>query len=208
MVFDINLRDDDFVKGIYDDSMSELDKFFGLGWNRNKPKVFLVPDRKTIDSLESKKTEDWVVGWGYQTDVYVLDYKNYEKESSHKYSIEEYAALIMHELAHSFIHVITGFSSNVPTWLNEGLAIYLSGQNKFKKKPENLKNFLEYYNQGGMHVYGGSGFAVEFLVKTYGKEKILKVLKSLKGVDTKEKFSELFKKTYGFELKYESFKVL
>ena len=189
--------------------MKELDDFFGLDWKRNKPKIFLVKDRESINKLMGMKTQDWIVGWVNNTAVFVLDKDTYEKESCHTYSDEEYFSLIKHELAHIFTQVYSGiFNKSIePNWLWEGVAIYLSDQNKTKKKPNQLKEFLQHYSQDNKNssVYKESGFAVEFLVKNFGKQKLLKLIKSLKEIDSKDKFAKKFKEIYGFELDCKNF---
>lgn len=189
--------------------MEELDDFFGLNWKRNKPKIFLVKDRESINKLTGQKMQDWIVGWVNNNDVFVLDKETYEKESCHKYSEKEYFSLIKHELAHVFTQVFSGIFNKtiLPDWLWEGVAIYLSDQNKTKKKPNRLQEFLQHYSKdnGNSSVYEESGFAVEFLVKNFGKQKLLKLIKSPGKIDSEEKFAEKFKKIYGFELSYKNF---
>lgn len=208
MILKIKSIKDKFLEEIYEKSMKELDEFFELNWKRNLPCIFLVPDRKTINALHERETPDWIVGWTDGKDVYLLDKTNYEKESCHKYSDEEYASTIKHELTHSFTHVYSGYSGK-PKWLWEGIAIYLSGQLEFKKKPEKLTDFLNFYDSGAIKkVYQEAGFAVEFLVKKYGKNKLVALLKSLKEIDSQEDFSKKFENIYHFKLDYVNFKVL
>jgi len=209
MIFTIQSRNDKFLEKIYNKSMKELDDFFGLNWKRNKPKIFLVKDRESINKLMGEKTQDWIVGWANNQDVFVLDKDTYEKESCHTYSDDEYFRLIKHELAHVFTQVYSGiFNKSIePDWLWEGVAIYLSDQNKTKKKPNQLKEFLQHYSQDNKNsnVYKESGFAIEFLVKNFGKQKLLKLIKSLKEINSKDKFTKKFKEIYGFELNYKNF---
>lgn len=204
MIFELTKVKDNFLEKIREESMKELDKFFKLNWIRNKPKVFLISDRETINTLREGNVADWVVGWTNGGNVYVLDRKNYENESSHKYSDEHYAALIKHELAHAFTLIVAGNKSK-PKWLWEGVAIYLSGQNKFKRKPEKLKDFLAYYEQGGKGIYHESGFAVELLIKQSGEGKMLSLIKSLKNIKSEKEFKENFNKIYGFNPTYSEF---
>ncbi|MDP7520900.1 MAG: hypothetical protein QF567_01555, partial [Candidatus Pacearchaeota archaeon] len=154
-----------------------------------------------------KETEEWLVGWVNGNMVYMLSDKNYETESNHKYSDEEYFALLKHELAHCFSNVVSGFTQK-PIWLLEGISIFLSGQLKLKTKPEKFSQFIEFFENGGKGVYSESGFAVEFLVQKYGKEKILQLLKKAKKSNSKKDFADLFKSIYDFELKYENFEIL
>jgi len=203
MAFTIQHINDKKIEKDYEKAMSELDSFFELNWKFNKPRIFLVKDRKTINKILGKKTEDWVVGFVNKTDVYMLDKENYEKESCHKYSDEEYSKTIKHELTHSFFQVISGFK-NKPDWLWEGIAIYLSEQDKTKNKPKEFNEFLDYYEKGGPGVYKESGFVVQLLVEKFGKQKILKLIKSLKDINSKKEFEDKFNKIYGFELNYKN----
>ena len=90
-----------------------------------------------------------------------------------------------------------------PVWLSEGTAIYTSGQTKLKLKPKELKNFLEFYAEGGSEVYAESGFVIEALVKKFGKEKLLKLIESLKNISNENQFKDAFQNIYGFPLNYE-----
>ncbi len=207
MIFEINKLPNEKLDEVYEKSMKELDSFFKLGWKYNRPSLVLIPDRKTIDSLKSEKTEEWVVGWVNGTTVYMLSDKNYETESDHKYSDYEYFALLKHELAHCFSNIVSGFAQK-PIWLLEGISIFLSGQLKFRIKPKKFTQFIEFYETGGKGVYSESGFAVKFLIKKCGKEKLLRLLKKVKESNSKKKFADLFKSIYNFELIYENFEVL
>ncbi|MDD2786226.1 MAG: hypothetical protein PHS79_05075 [Patescibacteria group bacterium] len=204
MLFKINGITDKKLNAVYEKSMRELDSFFDLGWEHGKPNVVIVPDRKTINALKGKATEAWVVGWGNGKTVYILSDKNFEKESSHKYSDDKYFALLKHELAHCFSHLISK-SAQKPVWLLEGIAIFLSGQLDFKTKPEQYLKFIDFYESGGAEVYSEAGFVVEFLVEKHGKEKILELLKRASESDSKDAFAHLFKSIYDFELSYNNF---
>jgi hypothetical protein len=210
MIFTIQSCDEKFFEKIYNKSMKELEVFFGLHWTIKRPKIFFVKDRETINKFWEEKTQDLVVGWINFPDVFVLDKNNYES-SCHTYSDDEYFSLIKHELAHVFIRAHSGiFNRPVePDWLWEGVAVYLSGKNKAKKRPLQLKEFLQLYSQdtknSSFYKELESGFAVEFLVENYGKQKLLNLIKSLKEIDSKEKFTKKFEEIYGFELNYKNF---
>lgn len=195
------------LNSIYDASMVEFNSFFELDWEKNTPELVLVPDRKTIDSLQKRETEDWVVGWVTNNVIYLLSPENYTSQSSHTYSDKKYFALFRHELVHCFTHVI---SENCyrPQWFIEGIAIFLSGQNTFKRKPVRLSYFLESFNSFTEQIYYESGFAIHFLVETYGKNNLITILKNLKNCSTDADFALLFESVYGFKLKYANFRVL
>lgn len=163
-----------------------MNDFFEIDWIENRPRLLLVPDRATIDAMWQKKTEDWLVGWAVRTEsVYMLSDKNYEQESRHTYSDERYFATLKHELAHCFFNVVTD-NSYKPVWLKEGVSIFLAKQHLMRKRPEKFSIFLDYFSQGGEGVYSESGFAVEFLINIYGKEKLLLLLKQIKSVESCE----------------------
>jgi len=180
-------------------ALKELGDFFGF---ELEPKVIIVKDRDEIDKLLGYKTENWLVGWADKDSIYILDKDNYEKESIHKYSDENYSKLIKHELAHVFFLNLSNNKSE-PDWLWEGLSLYLAEQNK--DKPLKLENFLEYYEKKDQGVFKESGWAVQFLIEKFGKEKLIELIKSLAQVKDKNDFYKQFNKLYGFELTYKNF---
>lgn len=209
MIFDIKQKKNKFLEEVYKNSMKELNEFYGINWVYNLPKVFVVNNRKEIDYLWGKKTPDWLVAWSPNgtSVVYVLDFKKIKKESSHKeYPKEKYIALIKHELSHLFFNILSP-NGYRPTWVKEGLSIYTSNQNKFKKRPEKFSQFLSFYDlhmseDGKTNVYYESGFFIEMLFEKFGKEKLLNFLKSLQKVKDRKEFDNLFFKTYKFKLNY------
>lgn len=207
MIFKISSSKNKELEEFYEKSMKDLGTFFGVNWKYNRPRLMLVRDRTTINNLRDQKTEDWVVGWVNKGDFYVLDRNNYEKESCHKYSKKEYFCLIKHELAHLFSHILSRNTHN-PKWLWEGVATYVSGQNELKKPVTKFHDFLKFYTQSGKGIYRESGFAVELLVKKFGKQKLLRLIKSLPKANTKIKFNKLFKKIYGKNSTYKFFNEL
>lgn len=207
MVFEIRQIKRPELDEMYERAMGELDDFFKLNWKYNRPQVILVPDRRTMDSLRGKKTEDWNRGFTSNRSVYMLEPEAVEKYSSHEYSPEDYFAFMKHEIAHCFSHVISEFA-RIPLWLDEGISVFLSGQNAHHKKPEKFSKFLEFYAKGGQDVYLESGFAVKFLVKEHGQDKLIGLLKRVRETDSEKAFSKLFRDVYGFNLEYDNFKVL
>lgn len=204
-VFNVTTSDNKKVEEFYEKAVDELEGFYGIGWNQNPPKIYLVPDRKTFNALYNKETEAWVVGSTMSSHnvFYVLSPESYEKESNHKYSDDEYFRLIKHELSHLYSKTL--FDSYKPIWFNEGIAIYTSGQNIVKKKPKKFSQFLDFYDKGGGGVYWESGFAVEILINEMGKEKFLKALKGIKTPITEKSFRQYFKKNFSIDLTYDWF---
>lgn len=205
MIFTLQSKQDKQLEQFYIEVMEELGQFFGFNWTKNKPKVFLVPDRKTIDTLREEKTPDWLVGWGgaINGSIFVLSPENFEAESNHRYSDEEWRALLKHELVHCFYDVITGYIRK-PKWLCEGVCTCLSGQNEWIKPVTKFEGFLDGYATAGRSAYREGGFVVEILLKQFGKVKLLKLLEKIKQEKPDEKsFRKLFESVYGIKLSYQ-----
>ncbi len=206
MLYKLNLNEirDKSIERTFRESMKEFSKFYGINWIKNTPKIIFLQNRKSINLLRGQKTEPWLVGWANDKTriIFILDRDNFEKESCHKYSKERYSVLIKHELSHLFYYILSG-AMYTPKWLVEGVAIFTAGQNKFKKKPDKFKSFLAFDDKATPGVYAESGFVIETLVKKFGKNKLIKLIKSLRDVSNKEQFNKIFQKIYGFKMGYE-----
>ena len=204
MIYKLKEQKDKFLEDIYSEAMREFNKFYGIKWTFGRPNVIIARDGKQIDELKDIKTERWVIGWASGQFVYLLDRKTYNKESENTYNEKFYRFSLRHELSHAFYAILSNRRTS-PVWLCEGVAIYTSGQNSIKKKPETFKTFLDFYNKGGRGVYQESGFAVEILIKKYGKKKILYLISKIHTVNDSVSFSKLFKSIYGFNPNYKNF---
>lgn len=203
MVFTIERNPDKRLDRIFASSVRNLNRFFGLKWKRDLPRVFIMKDRRTIDALYEKKTERWIIGFNDARYVFALDNASMEKESSHlRRSPKEYASLINHEMCHAFFSRLSG-GVTTPKWLNEGVALYTSGQIKFK--PKTFKEFLKFFGRNGKGVYGEAGYAVKILTEKFGKPKLLKLIKRLGHAKTRTSFNAEFNKIYGFAPTYKNF---
>lgn len=209
MIFELKRKKDKELELMYEKAMNELDSFYKLNWKRNTPKIILLKNRKEIDTFNNKETPDWMVGWAEGNNIYLLDRKNYEKESSHKYSKETYFRLLKHELSHLFFEIVSGANTrNQFIWLNEGVAGCLSEQYKEKNKPQKFEKFLAQYSNWKGDAYNESTYAVKSLIDNLGDEKLLSLIKSLSSVKSKEDFEMLFKEIYGEKPSYEFFNSL
>jgi len=120
------------VENFYKKAMKELKDFYIINWNENTPVLFLVDSRKDYDVLINQNTENWEVGRHIgENKILLITPESYEKESIHKYSDEEYFFLIKHELSHLFYNIFS--QGQRPVWLDEGFAIFTSGELKMKK---------------------------------------------------------------------------
>lgn len=193
------------LENFYEKAMEELIAFYNINWIDNRPRLLFVDKRKDFDLITRSKTESWVVGKALDFNtILFISPESYEKESIHKYSDEYYYFLIKHELSHLFYSI---YSQNKgPVWLDEGFAIYTSGELEKKVRPQSFKNFLSYYSEEDEYVYEEAGFVVDVLIKKYGQEMVIEFLKKLPEIENQESFSQQFKEHFGIELSYESIK--
>lgn len=203
MIYTLNSKKDKLVENMYKRAMKELREFYGLNWKVNLPQVILLKNRIEIDKFWGGKTEDWVIAFAEKQMIFMLDRKKYKKESSHQYSKESYYRTLKHELGHLFFGVLSN-NCDKPAWLNEGVQYFVANQIKSKIFPKNFSKFIENYGWKNWKKdsYSESGFAVKILVEKFGKQKLLKLIKSLKDIGSEKEFKKSFKKIYGFELNY------
>lgn len=201
MIYKIFCIEDCFLEDIYIRSVNNLRMFYEIDWIRHLPRIAIVDNRETIDALRMERTESWIIGWSEGRTIYLLNREYLEMESNHKYDLDDYAALLTHELSHSFYNILSQ-GHHKPIWLNEGVAIYTSGQNKSKERPPAFSKFLEYYETGGKSLYSEAGFFIQGLIEKAGKHKLLRMIRNLSTVKTKDDFEQLFFKEYGFNLDY------
>jgi len=203
MIFDLKKREDKEIQRVCNKAIKELKKFYEIK-NKIRVNVIILKDRKTFDALRNCKTKDWNIGFAvpHVYSVFILDKKNFEKESSHKYSKEYYAEVIKHEISHILFYKLMG-DTKCPSWFAEGVALYTDGHVGLMKKPEKFESFLKFYKPGpGM--YKESGFVIKLLIEKSGKKKLLELIKKTKGIRNKRNFEKLFKKHYGFDLNYKN----
>ena len=118
--------------------------------------------------------------------------------------------------AHELTHVLVGdytFSclGSTPTWLSEGLAVYGEGgpssdQADFFEQNVNSNSLMSFnVLSGGFSEdpniadlsYSQSFYMVDYLIKTYGKDKMLDLLQGIKAGDS---IGEGLQHAYGFDL--------
>jgi hypothetical protein len=197
-VFKVSPSDDQKLQEYKDRAIKDLNEFFNQRWVHNTPKIFVVDDRKTIDLLHEKETEDWVVGWSWgRQAIFILNPENISTESCHK---EKYdvAKLIKHELCHSFFQKTFGMSEFA--WINEGVALYVADQLDSKPKPKTFEGFLD-----GNKIYQESGYVIKLIMDNYGKNKLFEFLEKQRGVKDKEALELVYQEVFGLKLEYSFF---
>lgn len=171
-------------------------------------KVVIAQTRDDFNRLVGVTSSPlWLVGTFLNNDpprIILLHPEIVAKEGVHKYGDME--GVFIHELVHAIFRKIYPFSQ--PRWLNEGIAIYLAGQ--LPKAKYDLEFFLQKgnfplclstkiqwnkYRKFG--AYGISGKFVEFLIKKFGREKLVILVKTrIPTKYTESYFLEHFQETY------------
>lgn len=99
---------------------------------------------------------------------------------------------IYHESAHYYMNRMT--NENCPLWLNEGFAVYFSGELQLLKPhvPQKIQGFTQLSKSlknaktraEAVNYYSISGFLVFRLLSQYGQKKFLKLLSELRSGKT------------------------
>jgi hypothetical protein len=163
---------------ITDHMQTEFDK---------KIHVCIYPDLKAFhDAIFFPDAPEWVVGAASENELKIVSPSN--PGSAHTY--QSLMQAIVHELTHTIVlNVRDQNLAGLPKWLNEGYAFYEANQLtdtmrkslKSTTKKGNLPSW-EQLNEAGTVAFGemgGYGFSasiIEFLVQTYGFEKLKEVI--------------------------------
>ncbi|MFA5127228.1 MAG: hypothetical protein WC465_04520 [Patescibacteria group bacterium] len=180
----------------------EFDNFYDF--KATEPLLFFVPSRQDLDLIMGKKTEKWFVGVTKNNAIFILDKNIYAKESNHK--AKNFWLTLKHEYSHIYYSQMT--NSHYPCWLNEGLACYLSGKKLILSKDYNSAlDVFNYFDKSGSNVYMIGQFWVEFLIKKFGKKKLVRLIKSLnfEARISERRFASEFYKIYDFRFDKKSF---
>jgi len=167
-------------------------KFFGI--KIDKFKVKFVYSREEFDKIWGSKTENFISGFIKDELMVLFSYSVFAKET--KWKKKYFYECLLHEINHLFYEEIRDDSYD-PLWLSEGLATFVQSRNKkfkylkrIKIKKEILEEGFEKISVSSYHIYR---LFVEYLIKIYGKDNLLKLIKGLKK---KEKLDRLFKEIY------------
>lgn len=194
----------DFVLKELGFSLKKLERFFKLPFF--PVKVCLAYSRKEFDKFIGRKTALWEVGNTNcpKNEICLLSPLIFEEESTHKKG--DFPRVLTHELAHLFTHRLYPFYE--PHWLREGLAYFIAGQGKpdfkqrvrllisngdFLSKIDTTKSWRENLYCGA---YKLSFLWVSFLIKKFGKEKMLELLRRINFPYESAKFDEVFEQLY------------
>ena len=192
------------------DTLTESVELFHELKFTNKPKIFIFKDDGSYYQRSISKARFCAFSSG----ALIVSPWAIKEDKRGIISLELY---IKHELSHILIYNYTGFLGEFkyPSWLLEGLAMYSVNQMGTSFYPNiedtyraiSAGNFMppEYYKTNKedevninveykiAFIYSEFGCIVDYLVKTYGKEKFIKYIKALLEENDNE---SQFKKVY------------
>ena len=161
-----------------------------------KINVKIFPDIKTYHvAINQPDAPDWVVGSLTEEEIMMVSPLN--PGSVHTY--KSLMQIVVHEFVHIAVYYARGDKgmTELPRWLNEGYAQYEAGQiNEYirksakssliKKVPPTLSQMdtVSAIKFGYMNGYALSVTIVEFLVNTYGIDKLVLLIKEPKNIET------------------------
>jgi hypothetical protein len=160
-------------------SYPDIQSFFGLHDN-NKGKVIVY---KTIERFQraylglflSWVFGDWAAGAAYQDMVLLASPEN--PGQGHTYT--SILDIAVHEYVHTLIYQV---NENADIWLDEGAATYLAGQQS-ELSNVSVPTFEEMQSQSQSEFVENEGYTwgheyVEYLVATYGADKIIDLIET------------------------------
>jgi len=159
-------------------SIKKLKAFYNI--NVSNINIELVYSRKELNKKLKRKTPNWLIGTVVKNKIYIFSLLSITKHNCHKNN--KFNKLINHELCHIFNAKL---NKKMPIWLDEGIALYLSRQEKkkdFKKSDwqffiENINKNISFNSFLKHDGYKVSYWLVKKLFDNSNKNKLLKLIK-------------------------------
>lgn len=183
---------------------NENRKFFGK--NCKFFKILIANTEREFRKLSGKFYSPWAKGVSVKGKFIVircpeLFHKTYLKFGG----TFKFEALLAHEINHIFANHLNLYEG--PYWFTEGIAMYVAGQipgkvykNDVEITKEKAKSMMFYrliMRKLCMDMYVFHYLGVDYLIKKFGREKLLELIR-LQFKDMKKKeYEGLFKKVYG-----------
>ena len=173
-------------------------------------RIRIANTESKFKKLAGKFYARWVKGVGLKGKTVAIRSPRLYAECYKKYGgTKDFEALLCHEICHIFTRQLNVYKG--PYWFTEGLAMYIAGQvpgksfktkSRFtKKRIENLMFYRLKMKKLCSDMYVPHYYAVEYLIKKFGRKKLLKLINSHKPRMTKPNYEKIFKRIYGLSYK-------
>lgn len=169
-------------------------------------RVFLSPSEKTFNELTNNLVPDWGEGVADPVkNVIVLKSPSQMEDQNH------FPKLVKHEL----VHILIGHSAknphDLPKWFNEGIASYLSADERVSSGEaiskallsdsiiplDEIDGVLRFQRTKAALAYEESYSFTVYLVENYGFESMVNLIQELQ---TEKTFAHAFRDVYGIDL--------
>ncbi|MFH1607745.1 MAG: basic secretory protein-like protein [archaeon] len=180
---------------ILKEAIKQVVNFFGN--EKISFKIIFLKRRKDFDRAVGFKTKRWMVAHTTGDDIiYIFDRDVFNKVSKHKK--EYFYSTLVHEITHIYTYQKLWFI--YPIWLTEGLAYVVAKQlneiRKYQRRDITKAHYdSEWFNNPA---YSTSAHFVNYLIKKYGFNKLINLIKNLEEFEKKKSFNKKFKEIYGF----------
>ena len=146
--------------------------------------IFLSNSENVYKNIVGKNFPDWSSGAALPAHR-VMVLKSHEvNQDIHKIAIHELTHLLIDQATHS---------KPIPRWLNEGLAVYFSGEKNFASTSliskalmtqsiidlSDIDYVLTFHKSKAQLAYQESYLAVKYLIETYGLESVRNIIKQI-----------------------------
>lgn len=183
----------------------ELSKKIGLELN-DTVRTFLCPSEKSFNELTDNLIPDWGEGVADPVqNVIILKSPSQMDDQNH------FPKLVKHEL----VHILIGHSAknprDLPKWFNEGIASYLSADERVSSGEaiskalisdsiiplDEIDGVLRFQRTKATLAYEESYSFTAYLVENYGFENMVNLIQELQ---TEKTFAHVFRDVYGIDL--------
>ncbi|MBT4165693.1 hypothetical protein HOE04_01495 [archaeon] len=179
-----------------------------LFFNKDGPylKIIITNTEEEFKRLTKKFYSPWVKGVSLKGNRVILRGPELYKKTYKKFKGTQNPQLLLtHEINHIFAYQINLYRG--PYWFTEGLATYVAKQipgKSYKKSSkitkEEAKRLMFYrfmHKNLKQDMYVVHYKAIDYLIKKFGKKKLLKLVNSYSRNLNKKKYLNLFNKIYG-----------
>ena len=185
-------------KRIVEKAINQVISFFGKG--KISFQIIFVKTRKEYSKFVGRKTNKWEAGFTTGNDIiYLFDKDVFEKVSTHKK--QYFYSTLVHEIVHIYTYQYLWFIN--PIWLTEGLAYVIAKQmreiKKYKKRDITKAHYEEEWFDNP--AYSTSAYFIDYLIKKYGKKKLMDLIHNLEEFEKKDAFEKKFKEVYNVSFK-------
>ena len=181
----------DLIEGIVeymDSHKTAVHEFFGIEGLKKPAKIIIYPNLEEWKSYivsTGRKYYEWSVGNADGGVIRMLNYHEYSKLKSHKRdTFEYYCKTVFHEYVH-FCHQQIKKTNGSYKFFNEGLASYLSNQDRrpIKFSEYNFDDYTDNKKFNSLkNMYGYSHYVVKRMVERLPHEQILEYAKDYRNI--------------------------